>query len=226
MQKNQNNYAFIDSQNLNLSVRNQGWVLDFRKFRKYLDDKYGVTKAFLFIGYVPQNQDLYTNLQKSGFILVFKPTLLLPTGKVKGNVDAELVLHAMIEYDNYDKALIVTGDGDFYCLVDYLVKNDKLLKLMIPNINKYSSLYRKMMPYIVFMINFSKNLVKYLDSSKNFTYQGNIIPDAYEQSIQTLERVGKYEDTDGNKIDVLIVRLKKERSLEHARTMQRNFVAN
>jgi len=54
-------------------------------------------------------------------------------------------------------------------------------------------------------INLSKNLVKYLDSSKNFTYQGNIIPDAYEQSIQTLERVGKYEDADGNVIDVLIV---------------------
>ena len=74
-------------------------------------------------------------------------------------------------------------------------------------------------------INLSKNLVKYLDSSKNFSYQGNIIPDAYEQSIQTLERVGKYEDTAGNKIDILIVRLKKEHSLEHARTMQRNFVA-
>jgi len=74
-------------------------------------------------------------------------------------------------------------------------------------------------------INLSKNLVKYLDDSKNFTYQGNIIPDAYDQSIQTLERVGKYEDDDSNKIDILIVRLKKERSLERARTMQRNFVA-
>jgi type I restriction-modification system DNA methylase subunit len=74
-------------------------------------------------------------------------------------------------------------------------------------------------------INLTKNLVKYLDDSKNFTYQGNIIPDAYDQSIQTLERVGKYEDADNNKIDVLIVRLKKEYSLERARTMQRNFVA-
>ena len=77
-------------------------------------------------------------------------------------------------------------------------------------------------------INFSKNLVKYLDTSKNFTYQGNYIPDAYEQYIQNLERIGKYEVTNGNKItqiDILIVRLKKEHSLEHARTMQRNFVA-
>ena len=125
--------------------------MDFRKFRIYLKDKYSIAKAFIFVGYVPQNQDLYTNLQKDGYILVFKPTLSLPGGEVKGNVDAELVLHTMIEYMNYDKALIVTGDGDFYCLVDYLIKNGKLLKLMIPNMNKYSSLFRKLRPQMVFM---------------------------------------------------------------------------
>ncbi len=132
--------------------------MDFLKFRIYLKDKYGIAKAFICIGYVPQNQDLYTNLQKDGYILIFKPTLILPTGGVKGNVDAELVLHAMIEYQNYDKALIVTGDGDFYCLVDYLVKNDKLLKLLVPNMNKFSSLYRKMMPHIAFMNNLRDKL--------------------------------------------------------------------
>jgi len=98
-----------------------------------------------------ENQGLYTNLQKAGYILVFKPTLKLPGGKVKGNVDAELVLHAMTEYQNYDKAVIVTGDGDLYCLVDYLMNNDKLLKLVIPNRNSFSSLFRKMMPHIAFM---------------------------------------------------------------------------
>lgn len=148
-----NNYAFIDSQNLNLSIREQGWILDFHKFRLYLSRKYGITKAFIFIGYVWENQALYTNLQKDGFILVFKPTLKLPDGRAKGNVDAELVLHTMIEYPNYDKALIVTGDGDFYCLVEYLLKTDKLLKLMIPNKEKYSSLFRKMMPHVIFMNN-------------------------------------------------------------------------
>jgi uncharacterized LabA/DUF88 family protein len=151
MTKAQNNYAFIDSQNLNLSIRKQGWALHFRKFRQYLRDKYGITKAFLFIGYVYENQALYTALQKDGYILVFKPMLKLPSGKVKGNVDAEMALHAMVEYENYDKALIVTGDGDLYCLVDYLVKNDKLLKLLIPNRNSFSSLFRKMMSYSAFM---------------------------------------------------------------------------
>lgn len=154
----QSNYAFIDSQNLNLAIREQGWILDFHKFRKYLYDKYNITKAFLFIGFVPQNQDLYTNLQKEGYILIFKPTLVLPSGKVKGNVDAELVLHAMIEYKNYEKTIIVTGDGDFYCLVDYLIKNNKLLKLMIPDKNSFSSLYRKVMTHIVFMNNLRNKL--------------------------------------------------------------------
>ena len=153
MERKANNYAFIDSQNLNLSIREQGWTLDFQKLRYYLAHKYSVTKAFIFIGYMWENQPLYTSLQKDGYILVFKPTLTLSGGKIKGNVDAELVLHAMIEYPNYDKALIVTGDGDFYCLVEHFLKVDKLLKLMAPNKGKYSSLFRKMMPHIVFMNN-------------------------------------------------------------------------
>ena len=143
MNEKQNNYAFIDSQNVNLAIRDQGWILDFRRFRKYLEDKYSITNAFIFIGYIDTNQNLYTSLQKDGYILIFKPTLNLPDGKAKGNVDAELVLHTMIEYPNYDKALIVSGDGDFYCLVDYLKGKDKLLKLMIPNMKRYSSLFRK-----------------------------------------------------------------------------------
>ncbi len=74
-------------------------------------------------------------------------------------------------------------------------------------------------------VTFTKNLFNYLDTEKNFIYRGNFIPDAYKPYINTLERIGKYEDAEGNKIDVLIVHLKKEHSIEHARTMQRNFIA-
>jgi len=116
-----------------------------------LYDKYHVEKAFIFIGYIPTNQSLYLSLQEYGFILIFKPTLLLPDGKAKGNIDAELVLHAMIEYPNYDKAIIVTGDGDFHCLIEYLKKKDKLERLMIPNRSKYSSLLRRFVPNMVFI---------------------------------------------------------------------------
>ena len=151
MKNTENNYAFIDSQNLNLAIREQGWMLDFKRFRQYLSDKYSVAKAFIFIGYIPTNESLYTSLQKYGYILIFKPTLSLPDGKVKGNIDAELVLHAMIEYLNYDKAVIVTGDGDFHCLIEHLIKHDKLKKLIVPNRKEFSSLLRKFAPNMAFM---------------------------------------------------------------------------
>lgn len=149
MKKKQSSvYAFIDSQNLNLGVRSQGWKLDWRKFRQYLHNKYSVTKTYLFIGYVPGNEALYTTMQQMGYIVILKPTMELPSGVVKGNVDAELVLHTMIEYKNYTQAIIVSGDGDFFCLVEYLAKKRKLLHLITPN-KSYSRLYRQFSPFIV-----------------------------------------------------------------------------
>lgn len=67
--------------------------------------------------------------------------------KVKGNVDAELVLHAMIQLKNYDKAIIVSGDGDFHCLIEYLEKENKLCRILVPN-KHYSGLLRKFNNYI------------------------------------------------------------------------------
>ena len=120
MKTSRNNFAFIDSQNLHLGIKSHGWKLDFARFLVYLRHRFSVKKAFLFIGYMPGNEGLYTKLQQAGYVVVFKPTLVLDDGSVKGNVDAELVLHTMIEYENYDKAVIVSGDGDFHCLVEYL----------------------------------------------------------------------------------------------------------
>ncbi len=91
MKIQENNYAFIDSQNLNLNIRNQGWSLDFARFRVYLKEKYGVTKAFLFVGYVEENQELYDFLIRSNYVCIFKP-ILYKDGVIKGNCDAELVL--------------------------------------------------------------------------------------------------------------------------------------
>lgn len=147
MKKKQENFAFIDSQNLNLGVRSQGWQLDFRKFRQYLRNKYNVTNVYLFIGYKAGNEALYTSLQQMGYIVILKPTMELPDKTVKGNVDAELVLHTMIQYPNYDKAIIVSGDGDFHCLVEYLEQQGKLLLIMAPN-RHYSGLLRKYNNYI------------------------------------------------------------------------------
>ncbi len=155
-------YAFIDSQNLNLGTSKniikrgkviyKGWKLDFKKFRRYLSDKYRVSKAFLFIGYIKQNESLYRILAAGGYDLIFKPTVKDNVGKSKGNVDADLVLHAAaIEFTKYDKAVVVSGDGDFYCLHEYLEKKQKLLRIIVPNSKSESSLLRPFQEYKTFI---------------------------------------------------------------------------
>lgn len=156
------NYAFIDSQNLNVGVQKFGWKMDWKKFRKYLAEVHGVEKAYMFIGYVPEFEAMYEQLHESGYLVVLKPTFdmtrVRPEEKkdesgekeerqTKGNVDADLVLWAMKELPNYHKAVIVSGDGDFYALIEYLDEQKKLLKLLAPNAH-YSGLYNKYEQYV------------------------------------------------------------------------------
>ncbi|MFH1030002.1 MAG: NYN domain-containing protein [bacterium] len=165
MEKQRNNYAFIDSQNLNLGILELGWKLDFKRFRVYLKEKYNVKKAYLFIGYIVENRFLYKILRSYEYELIFKPTVM-GKEKIKGNVDGELILQAMIDYSNYDKAIIVSGDGDFYCLVKYLYKKDKMSRLFVPNRYKYSVLLKKALPYSRY-ISFMNDLEQLLKYRKN-----------------------------------------------------------
>lgn len=168
-------FAFIDSQNLNMGIScdvkrhgkkvYSGWKLDFKKFRVYLKDKHKVDTAFLFIGNLPGNEGLYEYLQRAGYVLILKPTTSYKDGdgnvKVKGNVDTDLVLYASArEIDNYDKAVIVSGDGDFLSLYDYLNERDKLGSILIPNKLNYSSLLNKYAEYFDFASVNKKKLEK------------------------------------------------------------------
>lgn len=164
-----NTYAFIDSQNLNLGVQKMGWKMDWRKFRQYLTKEYGVTKAYMFIGHLPEFEDMYVHMHELGYLVVLKPTsdmskvqpeaskteapkadIEKPEEKkpVKGNIDAELVLWAMRELKDYDKAIIVSGDGDFYCLAEYLEEVGKLGHIMTPNW-QYSGLLKRFEKHII-----------------------------------------------------------------------------
>ena len=165
MKNKVSNYAFIDSQNVYLSIKNQGWKIDFRKFRIYLKEKYKVEKAYLFMGYIAGNQQMYKKFQEDGYILVFKPTLVYKDGSTKGNCNAKLVLHTMIEYPNYRKAVLVSGDGDFFCLAQYLKENKKLEAVLVPDHEKYSALLKKINSsdekFLAFLSE-SKNKIEYV----------------------------------------------------------------
>jgi uncharacterized LabA/DUF88 family protein len=138
------NIAFIDGQNLYMGTSEDGWKVDFQKLRVYLKENYGVDEAYYFLGYVSEKeQDLYINIQRAGFILVFKKHNQDQMAKKKGNVDTDIVFEVMknlVDNSGFEKIVLVSGDGDYIKLVDYLIKKDRFKKILFPN-KKASSLY-------------------------------------------------------------------------------------
>jgi uncharacterized LabA/DUF88 family protein len=91
---------------------------------------------------------MYEQLHDAGYLIVLKPTVEMVIAKtddskadkptVKGNIDAELVLYAMKEMANYKKAVVVSGDGDFYCLAEYLASK-KRHQVRVPGRSRISN---------------------------------------------------------------------------------------
>ncbi|MDQ3159218.1 MAG: NYN domain-containing protein [bacterium] len=151
-------YAFIDSQNLNIGSQKVGFKVNWKKLHDFLKNEHGVTRAFLFVGYIPEYEDMYKQLHDHGFSVVLKQTQDLTRvvkddkknedKPVKGNVDTDLVLWAMKEINNYNKAILISSDGDFLSLVEYLDKQGKMEKIMVPN-GSYSHLFNKFDKYVL-----------------------------------------------------------------------------
>ncbi|MFZ2500849.1 MAG: NYN domain-containing protein [Minisyncoccia bacterium] len=142
------NIAFVDGQNLHLGIKQSGWAIDHEKFRVYLKEKYRVTEAYYFLGFVSEDQqDLYDKLQKSGFILSFREHSSALRGQKKGNVDCDIVFSIMkklVDNEPFGKVFIVSGDGDYKKLVDFLIKKKRFAKMLFPNREFASSLYKSL----------------------------------------------------------------------------------
>ncbi|MGE4443379.1 MAG: NYN domain-containing protein [Candidatus Altimarinota bacterium] len=166
--KKERNIAFIDGQNLHLGTTSEDWKVDFKKFRIYLKDKFQIDEAYIFLGFVnDEHQRMYRKIQKAGFMLEFREHNTNMLGIKKGNVDVDVVfeiMYRLLEEDDFDKIVLVTGDGDYIKLVNYLIEKDRLKKILFPN-KFFSSLYRKIQPK--YGINLSLK-----DIRKKFEYTG------------------------------------------------------
>ena len=145
MKKELNNFAYIDGANLHRGIESLGWTLDYRRFRIWMSEKYSIQKAYLFIGLIPKYSDLYKYLQESGYTMVFKEVVYNSDGNPKGNCDADLVLQAARDaYENkFDRAIIVSSDGDYAGLVKFLQAKQKLFAILSPSNEKKCSILLK-----------------------------------------------------------------------------------
>jgi uncharacterized LabA/DUF88 family protein len=145
------NYAFIDGQNLHLGTTGaeEPWVINLDRFRVYLQEKYSVEKAFYYLGYIKEGEDierLYEHIQSAGFVLVFRQHNSAMLGKKKGNVDSDIifnVMRRMYDREDFDNVVLVSGDGDYKMLVDFLIAENRFEKILFPNTKYRSSLYKK-----------------------------------------------------------------------------------
>lgn len=134
---------YIDGNNLYRSAKEMGFDIDYKKFRGWLRQKYNPTNVYIFIGLIPERVKYYEYLQSCGYILVFKQTVSVGE-KIKGNCDAELVLKSVSDFymKNFDSCMLITGDGDFGCLIEFLRNEGVLHGVLAPDENKCSILIR------------------------------------------------------------------------------------
>jgi uncharacterized LabA/DUF88 family protein len=135
-----NTTAYIDGANLEKSLSN----IDYKRLHTYLSDKHKATKVYIFLGYLESQSKHYKLLKKAGYKIIFKEAVRLRNGKTKANVDAELILQAVQDYyeDKATKAILVSGDGDFTCLIDFWKKKRIKTNILPPQESSCSSLIK------------------------------------------------------------------------------------
>lgn len=143
MQKNNN--AYIDGTNLHKGVGQLSWELDYGKFRVWLKEKYNVTQAYLFLGFISKYKNIYTRLQEQGFTLVFKDVTYDAKGRVKGNCDADIVVKVMRDAyeEKFEQAVVVSSDGDYASLVGFLLEKGKMEIVLSPALPQKCSILLK-----------------------------------------------------------------------------------
>ena len=153
-------FVYIDASNLKFGIKQSGWELDYRSFRSWLRDKFGASKATLFMGLVKDNFDLYNFLQSINYDICFKPTITNILGKTKGNVDGELILQISKDfYENkLEEAVLVSGDGDYHCIVEFLKEKKIPVTIVSPNKQYLSFLLKRTNVPIVILDQFIEKL--------------------------------------------------------------------
>lgn len=136
--------AYIDGANLHKGIQSLGWELDYTKFFQWITLKYKAEQVYIFLGYIATHQALYDKLTTIGYNIIFKE-VSTHMGQPKGNCDAEMVLQIVSDYyeNNVTKAIVITGDGDFACILDFLKQKNTFYRLIAPNLAYSSYLLRK-----------------------------------------------------------------------------------
>lgn len=162
------NSAYIDGANLYNGVQDSGWKIDYRKFRVWLYEKYDVGTAYIFFGFIQKYENLYDFLKSCGYTLIFRDVTIDSAGKVKGNCDADLIVKVMRDAyeDVFEKAIIITSDGDYASLVSFLIEKQKLEMIISPYSSEKCSALLKKITVLMVYLNSQKHNLQYVPQNE------------------------------------------------------------
>ena len=88
----------------------------------------------LLIGKHIQRVRFYLKLKQFGYNLFLKPVKMYEqedgSTKRKANCDVDMAFHLMKEKDNFDRIIVLSGDGDFLPVLKYLKENKKEIMIL------------------------------------------------------------------------------------------------
>ena len=124
--------VFIDAANIELSAKDLGFKVDYKKLLRWLSQE----AKLAFIGFytvrfnTKEHDGFLTVLKKSGYKLVTKPIKLIKNRKNgghvrKANFDVEIAVDLLQDSNNYQTAIIFSGDSDFEYVIRQLIKKNK-----------------------------------------------------------------------------------------------------
>jgi uncharacterized LabA/DUF88 family protein len=144
-------HAYIDESNLFLSFKQINTKISYKKLFIFLKEKYKISDAFMFVGYIKKNDFVYSEMIQAGFKIIYKD--ILGDIDLKGNCDCELVLQTMRDFYEYKytEAIILSGDGDFACLVRFLNEKKALARVIAPRASRCSIFLKRTANHITFL---------------------------------------------------------------------------
>jgi uncharacterized LabA/DUF88 family protein len=107
---------FIDVANLYYAARGQDVDVDYVALLKYATKGRDLIRAYAYSGLDPENENqrkFLDFLSKNGYKVVHKDIRKFGDGRVKANLDIELVVDLFRLRDRMDIAVVISGDGDF-----------------------------------------------------------------------------------------------------------------
>ncbi len=119
--------VFVDVSNMYYSAKNlYGAKVDFGKVLLAAVSDRNLVRAFAYVikADVGAEKEFFDALEKRGFEVRMKDLQIFYGGAKKGDWDVGMSMDAVRIADKVDVIVLVTGDGDFAALADYL-KNNK-----------------------------------------------------------------------------------------------------